>query len=213
MHLVRYVLCGRRLCGFAYGTGMPEDEYKVKGTSKELCAGPCAQPPATASRATAQQLTPSRRDEIARSLRQRLEAMSIEELRRECVVHGADTLLTDQSLRRNRAGLRSALLNLLLEPWEVNNDTDETIDAWLAAVADQWPSTEPRIQPDMTDTASHAAAIDVHGDGPWSLGGCGVEIKVCEDVPAKGRGAFATRAFNKGAVVGIYTGMPRMRRA
>ena len=63
---------------------------------------------------------------------------------------------------------------------------------------DKWPADEPRAPP-----RDSAEALDP--DGPWGTKACGVTIKKCKS-RRKGHGAFATRAFRQGEVVGVYWG-------
>jgi hypothetical protein len=204
MHLIR-----RALCGWLFDTADPilveDHEHQQALCSQDIPASaPMAAGPVKRSRP--RELAPARRYEIAKTLQRRLGQMSLVELRAECKRQGAHDLVFEQSLCRDKSSLRLALLKHLLEPWETNTDTDDTINAWLAAAADPWPVEERRRQPDMYIAKQRADAIDIHGDGPWSLRGCGVEIHACEENPAKGRGAFTTAVIEQGHVVGVYIG-------
>ena len=81
-------------------------------------------------------------------------------------------------------------------------DDDEDVRFWvdmrLREQADEWPGDAP--PPPETDEE----VLDP--EGPWSASACGVEIKLCDDDPAKGFGAFAVRNFAKGSMVGLYWG-------
>ena len=99
-------------------------------------------------------------------LQRSLDKMSIDELRDECAKHGAHDLLLVQSVSRDRSSLRKALLQALLEPWEANDDDEETIQAWLGSAADTWPASEIRPQPDLTVPGVLAAIAS--GSAPWS---------------------------------------------
>jgi hypothetical protein len=80
----------------------------------------------------------------------------------------------------------------------LGEDEDEVLEAWLSRSADAWPPAAP------PPPASDAEALDP--DGRWGARACGVEVRECVDVPAKGRGAFAIRPFARGELVGVYWG-------
>lgn len=96
------------------------------------------------------------------------------------------------------------------KPWkyevaEEDDEVTEFVNCRLQAQADAWPADAPPPPCDDHD------ALDP--DGPWGLAVCGVAIRSCEDDPAKGRGAFATRPIAAGAVVGVYWGEYLTQRA
>ena len=77
-------------------------------------------------------------------------------------------------------------------------------DGRALAGADKWPAGAP------APPTSDAQALDP--DGPWGLAACGVTVETCTSEPIKGRGAFATRPFARGELVGIYWGEVLTRR-
>ena len=106
------------------------------------------------------------------------------------------------------AGRRTLLVEHLAEHLAYTADEDDdalgdeedlaSLEAWLSGSADAWPLTAP------PPPASDAEALDP--DGRWGARACGVEVRECADVPAKGRGAFAARRFARGELVGVYWG-------
>ena len=149
-------------------------------------------------------LSPQLRRE-AEFLQRTISRMNLKQLKDEAQRNGYTHLLHESLIASDRSSLCAALLNELLAPWEENDDSPEVIDAWLASCADPWPPSEPRPIPDLRDQAVRRAVLDPKGR-EWGLAACGVRIDVCDDNPAKGRGAFATRVIEDGAVVGIYAG-------
>ena len=80
---------------------------------------------------------------------------------------------------------------------EVDEEVLTYVDMRLRAAAHEWPTDVP--PPD-----SAAEALDANGY--WGAAARGAEIRLCEDDPAKGMGAFATRSIQAGEVVGVYWG-------
>ena len=148
-------------------------------------------------------LSPRRR-RVAEHLKRAVRKMTHAQLEAECAEQGLDDLLLNRAIAQDRSKLCSALLERLLAPWEVNDDTPETVDAWLACTADAWPESETRQRPNLSNPQELAAVLDP--DGPWGARACGVEIRVCTDDPRKGRGAYTTRIIDAGRVVGVYAG-------
>ena len=68
----------------------------------------------------------------------------------------------------------------------------------------KWPADAP------APPANAVEALDTHGR--WGATACGVDIRACADVPAKGRGAYAARQLEAGALVGVYWGEPLTQR-
>lgn len=141
---------------------------------------------------------------MAEHLERTIRRMSHAQLKEECIKQGFDVLVLNLAVSTDRSSLCRALIQKLLEPWEANTDSKETVDAWLQCTADLWPVGEERAQPNCSNVAELAQVLQP--DGAWGLAACGAEVKQCTDAPQKGRGAFATRRILAGRVVGVYAG-------
>lgn len=84
---------------------------------------------------------------------------------------------------------------------ESSDDEGDTLalDLWF-----KWAKTQADLWPLPGSPPTSAILLDA--DGPWGASACGVEIRLCADNAAKGRGAFAVRRLRAGDIVGVYHG-------
>lgn len=128
-----------------------------------------------------------------------LNTMTMAELTQTAKKYDTTGLILRNPLLQSRQVLQLALHDFLSAVDEESTDDPETVDAWLAANANIWPEAEPRPPP-----SDEAEALDP--DGPWGVEACGVDVRICDDHPEKGRGAFAVRQLGAGTVVAVYAG-------
>ena len=145
-------------------------------------------------------------------LRRRLERVgAVSELSEIANELGGDPVTRNPLFAADKSGIRrnlvDHLVNALAElaiPDDAGDEGAEdalppdVLDAWLATSADAWPHGGPGPPTDAYD------ALDANGR--WGAASCGVEVRLCHEAPEKGRGAYATRDIEAGAVVGVYHG-------
>lgn len=198
-HKNKFLSSGAKL-GISKGLCMLKDDpFLSLFTPRAATAAPKPVTVASAPAAVPEDHTPLVDAARAKVLTKSLERMSLEELRKTAKTYDTSgALLASPMIARSRDLLRQSLIYFFACVEEESTDSPEVVDAWLASSASIWPAGERPPPKDMDE------ALDP--DGLWGMAACGVEVKQCVDHESKGKGAFAVRQIQAGAVVAVYAG-------